>query len=123
MWITLWITQKVIHSFHNPPVDNLVIHILSTAYPHPPVDNSWRLRASRVTACENKHIIAKQSLSKIVVLLYFNTIFAFGMSYPHIYINLWITLWIFFKTLHKTNCKNFPFYFVQCFMNFHIKHL
>ena len=51
------------------PVDNSVIHILSTRYPQPPVDNSWTACPSTDTACQIEHIIAKQNLSKTVVFI------------------------------------------------------
>ena len=115
MWITLWITRKVIHSFLCNPVDNSVIHILSTRYPQPPVDNSCSHCGRTDTESKIEHIIDKQTGFKTLVLVYISIKTAFGRSYPHIDINLWITLWIFAKTLHKTKCKYFPKRFVQCF--------
>lgn len=98
------------------PVDNWVIHILSTRYPHPPVDNSWICWYKRSTSHESKHKIAKQNVSKNVVLTEINIDTAFGISYPQFYINMWITLWIIQKTLHKI-FYNYPHKFSQYFLS------
>ena len=126
MWIILWITRKVIHSYECKPVDNSVIHILSTRYPQPPVDNSCKPWYKQDTYAQNKHKIAKHFLSKIVVFTEINIVSLFGMSYPQFYINMWITLWISFKTLHKifwTLHKTFWVKFLQFsmwnFLKFH----